>query len=53
MKFLGYIDDVLTLLFRWQFSHWWIAIPMLLIELFIILKIIKVVRCAWIDEVYW
>ena len=40
MKVLGYIDDILTLLFRWQFSQWYIAIPLCSIELIIVFILI-------------
>lgn len=35
MKFFTYIDIGLTRFFAWQFSHFYIAIPMILIEFFI------------------
>lgn len=41
MKFFGYIDDALSPiidniikpLLNWQFSHWYFAIPMMIIEI--------------------
>ena len=41
MKILGYIDDGLTIFFNWQFSHWYIAIPMVILELIIFFWIIE------------